>query len=260
MNSLTAAFLGAIQGLTEFLPVSSSGHLALANSILKIPSDNLFFEVVLHLGTLFAVMLFMRKKIISLIKGMIREISDKSENPKKNLRYGGYIIAGIIPAVVFALIFDELIEKTFSDMRFVGIFFLITAVMLFATKFFNKSKKIEFKSALFIGIAQIIALFPGISRSGTTISSGIMLGIDREDACDFSFFMAMPLILGAFLKELLDTKPLFDFAILIGFLSAFVFGYFSVLFLYRVLKSNKFHYFSYYLAALGIFTIARSLL
>jgi len=258
MNIFTAIFLGAIQGLTEFLPISSSGHLSLANSLLNIPQDNLFFEVVLHLGTLFAVIIFMRKKIALLLFGAYRELSNKEKTEKTNLRYIGYIIAGIMPAVIFALFFNDMIENAFSNMRFIGIFFLITAALLFSTKFFSGRKELNLKKSLIVGTAQIFALFPGISRSGTTISAGIISGLDRERACDFSFFMAMPLIFAAFAKEMMDSHAKFDINVLTGFLSSFIFGYISVFFLYKILKSDKFYYFSYYLAIIGVFTIIRS--
>lgn len=258
MNLFTAIFLGAVQGLTEFLPISSSGHLALANSILNIPQDNLFFEVVLHLGTLFAIIIFMRKKIALLLSGAYRELSNKDNSEKANLRYIGYIIVGIIPAVIFALFFNDMIENAFSNMRFIGIFFLITAALLFSTKFFSGKSELNLKKSLIVGAAQIFALFPGISRSGTTISAGIISGLDRERACDFSFFMAMPLIFAAFAKEMMDSHAVFDIYVLVGFFSSFIFGYISVFLLYKILKSDKFYYFSYYLVIIGVFTIFRS--
>ena len=259
MNALTAVLLGAVQGLTEFLPVSSSGHLALANNLLKIPQGDLFFEVVLHLGTLIAVMIFMRKKIFSLLTEGVKELNDKSKNEKENLKYIGYILLGIIPAIIFAIFFDEVIEDAFSNIRFIGVFFLITALMLFLTKFFNGKSKVNLKNSVIVGIAQIIALFPGISRSGTTISAGIFAGMDREKACDFSFFMAIPLILGAFLKELLSSSAVFNMNILFGFASSLIFGYISVVFLYKILKSNRFYYFSFYLTFVGLAAILRSM-
>ena len=258
MSIITAIFLGAIQGLTEFLPVSSSGHLALANNLLNIPQGTIFFEVVLHLGTLFAIMLFMQKKIVSLVIDGIKEFLDKSNKEKKNFKYMVYIIIGIIPAVIFALFFDKIIESSFSNIRFIGLFFLITSILLYSTKFFSGNSDVNLKNSLWVGIAQIIALFPGISRSGTTISAGIIFGIDKEKACDFSFFMALPLIFGAFLKEIVSCKPVFEMNFVYGFISSFIFGYISVVFLYKILKSNKFYYFSYYLVFIGAFTIVRS--
>ncbi|MDD3804619.1 MAG: undecaprenyl-diphosphate phosphatase [bacterium] len=259
MNLIQSLSLGAVQGLTEFLPVSSSGHLALVNSLFKLPFDNLFFEVLLHLGTLFAVILYMHKKIWILLKGGIAELTEKKSGKKENLRYIGLVILGIVPAVIFAVLFDEAIEEAFSKLLYVGIFFLITSLMLYATKFFRGDSPLSFKSALAVGFAQVIALMPGISRSGTTISAGIFAGMKREDACDYSFFMAIPLIFGAFMKELINVKPVFEWVMAAGFLASLAFGYASVFFLYRILKSNRFYYFSYYLAAVGIFTVIRSI-
>lgn len=259
MNIIQSLVLGTVQGLTEFLPVSSSGHLALFKNLFGLASDNLFFEVLLHLGTLLAVMLYMRGKIWKLLGGGISELSSKSNGEKKNLRYIGLVLLGIVPAVIFALLFDDAVESAFSSMLFVGIFFIFTSLMLYATKFFKGDSQLTLKSALIIGFAQVIALMPGISRSGTTISAGIFSKMSREEACDYSFFMAMPLIFGAFIKELLDVRPVFEWVMAAGFLASFAFGYLSVFFLYRILKSNRFHYFSYYLAAAGIFAIVRSM-
>ncbi len=252
---LQTIILGIIQGLTEFLPVSSSGHLAVFSKIFGLESNNLFLETAMHFGTLLSLLIFFRIKIYNTVKHAFNEVKERSVE-KDNLKFIGYVIIGILPAAIVGLLLYDFINKAFDNMIFVGIMFLVTGGILFATKFLEKkANKINIKNSLFVGIMQIFALLPGISRSGITISSGVCSGMSREKAADFSFFMAMPLILAGFIKEFIDTGMNLSLEIIMGIIASFISGYMAVYVLYKILKSRKFYMFSYYLLPLGIAVI-----
>ncbi|MDY6786800.1 MAG: undecaprenyl-diphosphate phosphatase [candidate division WOR-3 bacterium] len=247
--------LGIIQGLTEFLPVSSSGHLVLFRELLQIKTDNLFMEISMHFGSLLALIIYFRARILGLIGGGYNEIKERREN-KTNLRFMGLVIIGMIPAVLAGLFLKEHIENAFTSVLFTGIMFLLTGGIILITKFVSRrSGKIRIKSAVIIGLMQVFALLPGISRSGITISSGILSGVSRKQAADFSFFMAMPLILGSFIMELREVSMQFEFYIITGIVSSLIASYIAILVLYKLLESEKFYRFAYYLFPLGILTI-----
>lgn len=252
---LQTIILGIIQGLTEFLPVSSSGHLAVFGKIFGLESNDLFLETAMHFGTLLSLLIFFRIKIYNTVKHAFNEVKERSVE-KDNLKFIGYVIIGILPAAIVGLLLYDFINKAFDNMIFVGIMFLVTGGILFATKFLEKkANKINIKNSLFVGIMQIFALLPGISRSGITISSGVCSGMSREKAADFSFFMAMPLILAGFIKEFIDTGMNLSLEIIMGIIASFISGYMAVYVLYKILKSRKFYMFSYYLLPLGIAVI-----
>ncbi len=252
---LQTIILGIIQGLTEFLPVSSSGHLAVFSKIFGLESSNLFLETAMHFGTLLSLLIFFRIKIYRTIKYAFNEVKERSVE-KDNLKFIGYVIIGILPAAIVGLLLYDFINKAFDNMIFVGIMFLVTGGILLATKFLEKkTSKINIKNSLFVGIMQIFALLPGISRSGITISSGVCSGMSREKAADFSFFMAMPLILAGFIKEFIDTGMNLSLEIIMGIIASFLSGYIAVYVLYKILKSRKFYMFAYYLLPLGIAVI-----
>ncbi len=254
MIVLKSIILGIIQGLTEFLPVSSSGHLALFEKLFNMKSDNLFLETSMHMGTLFALIIYFKYRILDLLKNAFIEIKDKNEN-KKNIFFILYVIIGIIPASIVGLLFYSQIENVFHNLYIVSVLFFITSIILYLTKFSKQTKELNSKNSLLIGIAQIFALLPGISRSGITISSGLLLGLKGKDIADFSFFMAMPLILGSFLKELIDSNFIWDISIVSATLAAFISGYIAIVFLYKILKSDKFYLFSYYVLFISIITL-----
>jgi len=182
-------FLALIQGITEFLPVSSSGHLAIVSNILSEP--DVFLFTVLHLATLLAVVIFTRKEIFSLLK------FDKQAN-----KLWMYLIIATLPAAAFGYFFQSIIERVFSSFAFLAGAFFFTGFVLLMARIPKEFSKLDSKNAFIIGIFQIFALFPGVSRSGMTISSGLILGLKREEAAKFSFLLLIPLVIGAFILEL----------------------------------------------------------
>ena len=195
MNSIEAVVLGIIQGLTEFLPVSSSGHLELAKALLgdtSLPEESLTFTVVLHFATALSTMVIFRKEVIQILKGLFQfKWNDEFIFSLK-------IILSMIPAVVIGLLFEEQLEALFGgNIAFVGAMLLVTAILLvFADRAKNTDKEVSYLNAIIIGVSQAIAMLPGISRSGATISTTVLLGVDRTKAARFSFLMVVPLIIG----------------------------------------------------------------
>lgn len=232
--------LAILQGVTEFLPVSSSGHLAVVSNIMSEP--NIFLFATLHLATLFAVVIFTRKEIVTLLK------FDKKAN--KLLLY---LIIATIPGAAFGFFFESAIEKLFSSFAFLAGAFLFTGIVLLLTKFQKESSKLNIKNAFVIGIAQILALLPGVSRSGTTISAGLLLGLKREEAAKFSFLLAIPLILGAFVLEL--KKAYFSWSLVIACIVCMITGLISLNVLMKIIKKGKFWLFSFYCFAMSILSV-----
>ncbi|MEO0281418.1 MAG: undecaprenyl-diphosphate phosphatase [candidate division WOR-3 bacterium] len=249
------SLFGFVQGITEFLPVSSSGHIAILKNIFGITTKNLFFETSLHLGTFFSLLVFFRTKIIDLLKGMYSDLKDK-KGKKENINFVSLVLIGIIPAAIAGMLMNDFVEKVFSDLFLIGIFYLILSLILFSTKFSkNRMKSVNIFESIVVGLFQTISLLPGISRSGTTISTALFLGVEPEKASDFSFFMAMPIILGSFIKEFIDVKFFFDMNIFAGILISFLTGYLALVVLYKVLRSKKFYLFSIYTLLIGLFLV-----
>ena len=195
-----------LQSVTEFLPVSSSGHLALVSNIIAKP--DIFFFTVLHLASLFAVIVFTRKEIVKLISF-----------DKRYVKMWGFLFIATLPAAIVGLLFSRFIEGTFSSILFIGIAFILTGIVLFLTKFKNNlNNSVNTRSAVIIGLSQVLALFPGISRSGMTISSALLLGIDREEAVKFSFLLFIPLAGGAFMLESIKGFYIKNLRILLYFI------------------------------------------
>ncbi|CAM1359794.1 Undecaprenyl-diphosphatase [Tenacibaculum soleae] len=263
MDLLEAIILGIIQGLTEFLPVSSSGHLELAKAILgdtSIPEESLTFTVVLHFATALSTLVVFRKEIAEIFKGLFQ--FKWNEKTKFSLK----IIISMIPAVIIGLLFEEQLESFFGGkILLVGAMLLITSVLLLlADKAKNTNKKVSFSSAVIIGISQAIAMLPGISRSGATISTSVLLGIDRSKAARFSFLMVVPLIFGKIAKDLLSGDINFESSeiapISAGFIAAFLAGLVACNWMIALVKKSKLSYFSIYCAVVGLIAIAYALL
>lgn len=265
MNPLSAAILAIVQGLTEFLPVSSSGHLVLGETLLgsEVFGNSIAFELVVHLGTFLAVLVIFWKDIINLASIFISRIgrpgswkSDFQEN--EEFRFSTLMLVGMLPAGVIGLLLRDQISSLFSEPFMVSIALLVTGTMLLATRFFKKSDKpIDLKRAILIGFAQALALIPGISRSGSTISVALALGVRQEQAARFSFIMVLPLIVAATLLEFIDLlsvgiSPDEIIILLIGLIVSFVVGIFSLKWLLQLLKGGKFHYFAGYCYAIAI--------
>ncbi len=254
-NIFYYSIIGFVQGITEFLPVSSSGHIAILKNIFGLETKNLFFETSLHLGTLLSLLVFFRKEIFSLLNESYIELKEKRKD-KKNVNFILLVLVGIVPAGFAGFFLDDVVSKIFTDILLIGIFYIFLSFIIFSTKFAkNQGKDVNIFESLVIGIFQIFSLLPGISRSGTTISTALHLGVEPKKASDFSFFMAMPIILGAFLKEFFDLKSSFDFTILSGVFVSFLTGYFALVLLYKILKSQKFYLFSIYTFIIGILLI-----
>ncbi len=258
MSYLEAIILGIIQGLTEFLPVSSSGHLELAKAIFgdeTLPQESLTFTVVLHFATAMSTMVVFRKEILDILKGLFQfKWNEETQFTVK-------IIVSMLPAVIVGMLFEKELEAFFGGkILFVGFMLLITALLLLlADKAKHTDKKVSFKSALIIGISQAIAMLPGISRSGATISTSVLLGVDRTKAARFSFLMVVPLIFGKVGKDLLGGEINFESAnfgaMSAGFLAAFISGLFACNWMISLVKKSKLSYFAIYCFIVGIIAI-----
>ncbi|MDI6739278.1 MAG: undecaprenyl-diphosphate phosphatase [Candidatus Edwardsbacteria bacterium] len=262
MSLLQALILGIVQGLTEFLPVSSSGHLALIEKLFGLSGGNLRFEVFVHLGTLVSVVIIFRKKILKLTRSVFkaRVYSDKGKLrfTDDNLRQALLLIMATVPAAAVGLLFDDAVEQAFQSPAAVSVFLLITGAILFGTRFIKASgEKINWRRALVVGCAQAVAILPGISRSGSTIAAGVYTGAGQEDAAEFSFLLSIPIILGAglvklghMLKDGLPSGEAVTMAA--GALAAAVFGYVSIKLVLGIVKRKRLDFFAYYCWAAGI--------
>jgi len=267
MEIYQGIILGILQGLTEFLPVSSSGHLALGQSFFGITEPALFFDVSLHMGTLLAVVVVffqdIRRMIMALLALVMQIFSGKEalETLKKDedIRFIFLIILASIPTAFLGLGFKPYVHTLFSSVSFVGCMLLITGTFLWMTR--NVSPKADgvmgfsVKKALWVGLCQGLAVLPGISRSGSTISVGLFLGIDRETAARFSFLLSIPAIVGAeilSIKDFMEQGSSIDMgATLWGTLISFVVGYAALILLLRILRKGRLHLFAPYCWALG---------
>ena len=247
MTIWCAIFLGALQGLTEFLPVSSSGHLVLFQNIFGIETDFLFFSVLLHLATLFAVVLVLWKDIKHLV---FHPFCKEAQ----------MLYAATVPTVLIVLVFQGFFEGAFSG-TFLPISFMITAILLFLTELLasKSSGKMTFKTALFTGVAQGLAVLPGISRSGATICTSVLLGVDRKRASRFSFILSIPIILASMAYEILGALSSGEEVLSIpiiptifAFFAAFILGVISVKFMLNAFQKIKLWWFSIYLVILSV--------
>ncbi|MEX1001063.1 MAG: undecaprenyl-diphosphatase UppP [Crocinitomicaceae bacterium] len=263
MSIVEAIILGIVQGLTEFLPVSSSGHIVLANSVLQTdldPSQNLLMTVVLHFATALSTLVVFRKEIIEIFKGIFQFKWNDSA------KFSVKIILSMIPAALVGVFFKDQIESFFSgNVLLVGFMLLVTGVLLFlADKAKNTLKQISFSNSLIIGVSQAIAILPGISRSGATIASSVLLGVDRDKSARFSFLMVVPLIFGAMAKDLMDDEFSVSSAdaipLIIGFICAFLTGLFACSWMIRLVRKAQLKYFSFYCFLVGTIALCFSLI
>jgi undecaprenyl-diphosphatase len=258
LDTLDAIILGIIQGLTEFLPVSSSGHLELGKAILgdnSIPEESLLFTVVLHFATALSTIVVFRKDVITILKELFQ--FKRNEETIFSLK----IILSMLPAVFIGLFFEEHLEQLFGDnIQLVGFMLLITALLLFlADKAKNTSKKVSSSNAFIIGISQAIAMLPGISRSGATISTSVLLGIDKTQAARFSFLMVVPLIFGSIVKQIMSGNISYETAsfgpLAIGFVAAFIAGLAACTWMIKLVKKSRLSYFAVYCLIVGAIAI-----
>ena len=257
MEWYEALLLGILQGLTEFLPISSSGHLEIASYILKTnPSENLIFTVVVHIATAISIIYVFRKDIIEIIKGLI-------QFKKEQIDFVLKILISSVPVGIIGVLFEKEIESFFTgNIVLVGSMLLVTAALLFFTYFKkdDSKKDISYTDAIIIGLAQALAILPGISRSGSTISMALLLNIDREKATKFSFLMVLVPIFGILIiksikgfSEISETSNLilFESSYIIGFLSALLSGVFACKIMLKIVKESKLIYFSAYCLLVG---------
>ena len=275
MNYFQAVILGLLQGLTEFLPVSSSGHLALTQHFFGISADNvLLFTVMLHVGTLVSVFVMYHKDIWELIKELFLTIKDictgkglrLSERPVRKL--GVLMITATIPTAIIGFAFNDFFESLYGNILFIGIGFLITGTEMYIAEMIGSNSRdldrMNFRNAVFIGIMQGIAIYPGISRSGSTLVGGLSTGLKREFAVRFAFLISIPAIMGSALIEGkdaleagIDTSVIGP--VLVGMAVAAVSGIFAIKAMIKVVSDKKLRYFSYYVWALGIAVIIYSI-
>lgn len=238
--------IGLIQGFTEFLPISSSGHIVLFGEIFNINCDIILLSVVAHLGTLLSVIICMRKKIFEIAK---KPFSPTTSN----------LVIATIPAVIVVILFNDLIDKLYG-LHFLIYGFLITGILLTVADLIKpKYDYVSRKSSLLMGLMQGLAILPGISRSGSTMAVGMMSGVEKKEACEFSFLMSIPIILGSAVWEcagLLKGNITFNFLpLFVAFVTSFIFGILSIKLMLKIVKSNKLYTFSIYTIILSIITL-----
>lgn len=272
MGYFEAIVLGLVQGLAEFLPVSSSGHLALMQDIFGVEADKvLLFAVLLHLGTLVSVFIVYWSDIWELIVELCATVRDLctgkglrlEERPVRKL--GVMIIVATIPTAIIGLVFNDFFSGMYTSMVAVGVGFLITGVIMFIAERMGSAnkdiRKMNFRNAIFVGVLQGIAIYPGISRSGSTLVGGLTAGLKREFAVKFAFLISIPSILGSVILEAPDalaagTDPALLGPIIAGVAVAAVSGFVAIKTMIRIVSNKKLSYFSYYVWVLGACTIA----
>ena len=262
MSALETLILGIIQGLTEFLPVSSSGHLEIVKAIFGSDYDQqqgLLITITLHSATAFSTIFVFRKEIALILTDLLQ--FKKGESFDLCLK----ILLSTIPAVIIGLFFEDFIASLFKGkIALVGGMLFITALLLyFADQVSQNNKEFNYENSFYIGIIQAIAILPGISRSGATIALALLLKIDRDKAARFSFLMVIPLILGSMIKSIIDgslsEENIALFPLMMGFVSAFMTGVFACQWMVALVKKSQLKYFSYYCILVGVLAIVLSL-
>lgn len=268
---LRALILGIVQGATEFLPISSSGHLVIVPWLFEWPAPSLLFDTVLHWGTLLAIVLVFWRDLVAIIVATVRSLFERSlKDP--NARLGWYIVIGTIPAVLTGLLLKDQIEALFHSPRATGFFLLVTAGLLALSERLARRiqspmelGQMKLGQAISIGAAQAIALAPGISRSGATIAAGLALGLRRDVAARFSFLLGTPAFLGAGLLQMADAIAADPAevtsqagALAVGFVASAVVGYLAIRFMLSYLRQHSLYVFVVYCAVVGLAVIALS--
>ena len=262
MSALETMILGIIQGLTEFLPVSSSGHLEIVKAIFGSDYDQqqgLLITITLHSATAFSTIFVFRKEIALILTDLLQFKKGESFD------FSSKILLSMIPAVIIGLFFEDFIASLFKGkIALVGGMLLVTAFLLyFADQVSQNKKGFNYENSFYVGIIQAIAILPGISRSGATIALALLLKIDRDKAARFSFLMVIPLILGSMIKSIIDgslsEENIALFPLMMGFVSAFMTGVFACQWMVALVKKSQLKYFSFYCILVGILAIVLSL-
>jgi undecaprenyl-diphosphatase len=267
MTIWQALILGIIQGITEFLPISSSGHLVITPFLLNwsIPEEYIFpFDVLVQMGTLVAVIIYFRKYLINIVVAVFKGIINKDPFGTSDAKLGWLVVLSTIPAIFGGLFLEDQVEAAFQSVQFTAFFLLFTALMLWlAEKLSDRIKKMEEISTLdafIIGCFQVLAIFPGVSRSGSTIAGGLLRKLKCEEAAKFSFLMSIPVMLGAGVMSINDLVNIPDLStflplLIVGFVAAGIVGFLSIHWLLQFLNKNKLSYFSIYCVILSIITL-----
>ena len=262
MEIIKSFILGIVQGLTEFLPVSSSGHIEIFKEILNFSYDSengLFFTLILHLATAMSTLIYFWVDVKKIIYSLFKLKKDE------NFNFSLMIIVSMIPAGLVGFFFENKINQSFNgNLLLVGSMLIITSILLFVSdKINNLKKELTVMNAFVIGIAQALAILPGISRSGSTIATSLFLGINRDLAAKFSFLMVIPIIVGSSLKMIIYDNLVFEEVIVInyivGFLSALISGYYACKWMILLVRKSKLFYFSIYCLIVGLISISYSL-
>ncbi|OQB40908.1 MAG: Undecaprenyl-diphosphatase [Candidatus Latescibacteria bacterium ADurb.Bin168] len=262
MSVFEAAVVGVIQGLTEFLPVSSSAHIVYAEHFLGIREGNVDLAIVVHLGTLVAVFAAMGYRIAPIIRGTIAGVADltarRSPWAREEFRWATYIIVGTIPAALLGVLFEHPLKETFGNPLQTSVLLMGTGIILFATRFVvQNDRNWGLFGALAVGFAQALAILPGISRSGSTISVGLFLKIEREKAAEFSFLLSIPVILGGALIHIAGMVgqqgglALLSTPLIAGFCTSAISGYAAVRILLSFVRNGALHWFALYCWIVG---------
>lgn len=259
MSIIEAIILGLVQGLTEFIPVSSSGHLVFLHEVFGVTENGLTFDVALHIGTLVALLLYFHKDILLLIKGIL----GKNEYTK----VAWLIVLATIPAVISGILLQERAESVFRSVQFVAINLIVVAFLMLGAEWFARryERKVELEKvsplqALAVGTAQAIAVIPGVSRSGSTITTGLFMGLDRVAATRFSFLLGIPITFGAIVKVMMDDGALTMLSndsslFAVGIVTACLSGLFAIRFLLKFLSKHTLAVFAYYRIVLGVLVL-----
>lgn len=267
MNILQAALLGLVQGLTEFLPISSSAHLVIVQHLLGFKEPLLFFDIILHWGTLVSLFVYfagdlahlMRDSIYGLFFLFQRKSWKQIDDSAPYFRFAILILIASVPTALMGILLKDWFESLFGSLRDVGRDLLITSALLIGTYFFQKGVKtvrqMSVLDAVFLGILQGVSIIPGISRSGAAISAALFRGLDRETAFRFAFLMGVPAILGAGLVEFRDIEYFRQYSLPVltaGFIVSAIFGYLSLIVLAALVKQGKLYQFAFYTLPLGL--------
>lgn len=268
MTIWQAFIMGIVQGITEFLPISSSGHLVITPYLLgwSIKEEYIFtFDVLVQMGTLIAVIIYFWNYLWKIIVSVIKGVIEKKPFETQDAKLGWLIVLATIPAVFGGLFLEDLVKSTFHSMQITAVFLLVTALLLWfaerMSKQMNKMENLSTLDAFIIGCFQILAIFPGLSRSGSTIAGGILRKLKREEAAKFSFLMSIPVMFGAgvmSINDLLEIPNLSEFlpVLLVGFITSGLVGFISIHWLLKFLNKNKLGLFSIYCVVISIVTLA----
>ncbi len=276
MDIIQALILGIVQGLTEFLPISSSGHLVFMHELTGITPD-LAFDTLLHVGSLLAVILYFRNDIVHMIKSFFSSLRDIPKGKFKEglkedqfKKMAWFILIGTIPAALAGILLEDFFESLFSNLTAVSFFLIITGFLLWGSEMVSRKtpektslKEMTVKNSIVMGIAQACAIAPGISRSGATISSGLFLGMQRELTARFSFLLSIPAILGAAIVQINDIGSGFDTNTgfyIVGFVAAAISGYIAIKLMLKLIKERNLLIFAYYCWIVGASVLIFSLL